>query len=53
MPFRLMNAGATYQRIVTEVIDTQIGRNLKVYVDCMIAKGKQAIDHVAGLRKPL
>lgn len=49
MPFGLKNAGATYQRMVKKVFDTKIGRNLEVYVDDMITKSKQAIDHVADL----
>ena len=51
MPFGLKNAGATYQRIVNKVFNSQIGRNLEVYVDDMITKSKQATNHVADLRE--
>ena len=31
MPFRLKNAGATYQRLVNHMFRPQIGRNVEVY----------------------
>ena len=40
MPFGLKNAGATYQRMVNKVFQSQVGRNLKVYVNDMIKKSK-------------
>ncbi|XP_071700226.1 uncharacterized protein [Rutidosis leptorrhynchoides] len=33
LPFGLINAGATYQRLVDTAFETQIGRNLEAYVD--------------------
>ncbi|XP_057517940.1 uncharacterized protein LOC130798860 [Amaranthus tricolor] len=51
MPFGLKNAGATYQRMVNKVFQSQIGRNLEVYVDDMITKSKQASQHAADLRE--
>ena len=38
MPFRLKNAGATYQRLVNQMFRPQIGRNVEVYVDDMLVK---------------
>ena len=49
MPFGLKNAGATFQRMVTEVFKPQIGRNMEVYVDDMIVKSKKAADHMTNL----
>ncbi|GJY46326.1 reverse transcriptase domain-containing protein [Tanacetum coccineum] len=46
MPFRLKNAGATYQRLVDEAFDKQIGRNLEVYVDDMVIKSKAKKDMI-------
>ncbi|GJR54294.1 reverse transcriptase domain-containing protein [Tanacetum coccineum] len=36
MPFRLKNAGATYQRLVDKVFTSQIGRNMEAYMDDMV-----------------
>ena len=33
MPFRLKNAGATYQRLMNKMFAYQIKRNVQVYVD--------------------
>nr|GEX16067.1 reverse transcriptase domain-containing protein [Tanacetum cinerariifolium] len=38
MPFGLKNAGATYQRLVDKAFDSQIGRNIEVYVDDLVVK---------------
>ena len=38
MPFKLKNAGATYQRLVNHMFHPQIGQNMKVYVDDMLVK---------------
>ncbi|GKC74803.1 reverse transcriptase domain-containing protein [Tanacetum coccineum] len=38
MPFGLKNAGATYQRLVDNTFEGQVGRNLEVYVDDLVIK---------------
>ncbi|GJX17314.1 reverse transcriptase domain-containing protein [Tanacetum coccineum] len=38
MPFSLKNTGTTYQRLVDKAFDSQVGRNIKVYVDDMVIK---------------
>ncbi|GJW61076.1 reverse transcriptase domain-containing protein [Tanacetum coccineum] len=38
MPFGLKNAGATYQQIVDKSFDSQVGRNMEVYVDDPVIK---------------
>nr|GEV48472.1 reverse transcriptase domain-containing protein [Tanacetum cinerariifolium] len=38
IPFGLKNAGVTYQRLVDKAFDSQIGRNIKVYVDDLVVK---------------
>ncbi|GKE82550.1 reverse transcriptase domain-containing protein [Tanacetum coccineum] len=40
MPFRLKNAGATYQRLVDSTFQAQLRRNLEPYVDDMVIKSK-------------
>ena len=36
MPFRLKNAGATYQRCMQACLAKQIGKNIQVYVDDIV-----------------
>ncbi|GJV53941.1 reverse transcriptase domain-containing protein [Tanacetum coccineum] len=38
MPFGLKNAGATYQRLVDKAFNSQVGHNVKVYVDDLVIK---------------
>nr|GEU64907.1 hypothetical protein [Tanacetum cinerariifolium] len=38
MPFGLKNVGATYRRLVDKSFDSQIGRNIEVYVDDLVIK---------------
>ncbi|XP_025636205.1 uncharacterized protein [Arachis hypogaea] len=45
MPFGLKNAGATYQRLMDKVFQQQIGRNMEVYVDDMVAKTPMQRSH--------
>ena len=50
MPFGLKKAEVTYQRLINKMFKPQIGRNVEVYVDDMLVKSKQAIDHQADLK---
>ncbi|GJU53690.1 reverse transcriptase domain-containing protein [Tanacetum coccineum] len=38
IPFVLKNTGATYQRLVDKAFDSQVGRNIEVYVDDLVIK---------------
>ena len=51
MPFRLKNAGATYQRLVNKMFNKQIDRNMEVYVDDMLVKSKEELTHLDDLRE--
>ncbi|GKV52679.1 hypothetical protein SLEP1_g59250, partial [Rubroshorea leprosula] len=51
IPFRLKNAGATYQKLVQVVFKLQIGRNIEVYVDDMIVTNLRAEDHIDNLNE--
>ena len=51
MPFGFKNVVATYQRMVNKVFQSQIGRNLEVYVDDMITKSKRASELAADIRE--
>lgn len=45
MPFSLKNSGVTYQHLMDTVFSSQIGRNLKVYVEDMVIKKSEGRDH--------
>ena len=51
MPFELKNAGATYQRLVNQMFEKQIARNVEVYVDDMLVKSKEEEDHLDDLKE--
>ncbi|GKE52845.1 reverse transcriptase domain-containing protein [Tanacetum coccineum] len=38
IPFGLKNADATYERLVDKAFDSQVGRNIEVYVDDLVIK---------------
>ena len=49
MPFGLKNAGSIYQRMVTQMLESQIGRNVETYIDDTLIKRKQVKEHLASL----
>ncbi|XP_012838229.1 PREDICTED: uncharacterized protein LOC105958770 [Erythranthe guttata] len=51
MPFGLKNAGATYQRLMDRMFQTQLGRNMEIYVDDMLVKSKEARTHLEDLEE--
>jgi len=51
MPFGMKNVGATYQRAMVTLFHDMMHKEIKVYVDDMIAKSKRGEDHVKVLRK--
>lgn len=53
MPFGLKNAGATYQRAMTALFHDMMHNEIEVYVDDMIAKSRDASNHLECLRKIL
>ena len=38
MPFSLKNVGSTYQRMVTRMFESQMGKNVEAYIDDMVVK---------------
>uniref|UniRef100_A0A2N9ENB8 Uncharacterized protein n=1 Tax=Fagus sylvatica TaxID=28930 RepID=A0A2N9ENB8_FAGSY len=50
MPFGLKNAGATYQRMITKMFSSQLGKTVEVYIDDMVVKSVRAEDHLENLR---
>ena len=51
MPFELKNVMATYQRLVNCIFSQQIRRNVEVYVDDMLVKSNDEIDHLDDLKE--
>ena len=51
MPFRLKNAGATYQRAMQRIFDDMLHKNVECYVDDLVVKSKQRVGHIADLRR--
>ena len=45
MPFGLKNVGATYQRLVTKMFRPLLGKTIEVYIDDMLVKSKERLDH--------
>ena len=50
MPFGLKNAGSTYQRMMTKMFESQLGKNIEIYIDDMMVKSKMVSEHLRDLR---
>lgn len=51
IPFRLKNAGATFQRLVNKVFADQISRNVEAYINDIVIKSQKAKDHTKNLHE--
>ena len=51
MPFGLLNAGATYQRMVNRIFGHMIGKSMEAYVDDMLVKSKESRHHLDDLEE--
>jgi hypothetical protein len=49
MTFGLKNAGATYQKAIQKCLKSQIGKNVKAYVDDVVVKTIEEDNHIADL----
>ena len=49
MPFGLKNAGFTYQRMMTRMFESQLGKNIEIYIDDMVVKSKVVSEHLGDL----
>ena len=49
MPFRLKNAGSTYQKMMTRMFESQLGKNIEIYIDDMVVKSKVVSKHMGNL----
>ena len=50
MPFGLKNAGFTYQRMMTRMFESLLGKNIEIYIDDMVVKSKMVSEHLGDLR---
>ena len=48
-PFGLKNAGSTFQRMVTQMFEFQIGKSVEAYIDDMVGKSKKISEHLNDL----
>ena len=49
MPFGLKNVGFTYQRMMTKMFESQMDKNIEVYIDDMVVKSKIVSKHIGDL----
>ena len=49
MSFGLKNVGSTYQRMMTRIFESQLGKNIKIYIDDMVVKSKVVSEHLRDL----
>ena len=50
MPFGLKNARSTYQRMMTRMFKSQLGKNIEIYIDDMVVKNKMVSKHLEDLQ---
>ena len=50
MPFRLKNAGSTYQRMMTKMFEPQLGNSIEVYIEDMVVQIRVESKHINDLR---
>jgi hypothetical protein len=52
MAFSLKNrGGATYQKVIQTILETQIGRNVEAYIDDVVVKLKERGDLLDDLKE--
>ena len=51
MSFGLKNVRATYQRLVTKMFRPLLGKTMEVYIDDMLVKFKECLDHAGHLQE--
>ena len=51
MSFGLKNAGVTYQRLVTKMFRPLLRKTMEVYIDDMLVKSKERLDHAEYLHE--
>ena len=49
MLFGLKNAGSTYQRMMTRMFKSLLGKNIEIYINGMVVKSKVVSEHLGDL----
>ena len=49
MSFGLKNVGSTYQRMMTRMFESLLGKNIEIYIDDMVMKSKVVSEHLGDL----
>ena len=49
MSFGLKNARSTYQRMMTRMSESQLGKNVKACINDMVVKSKVLTEHLSDL----
>ena len=50
IPFGLKNAWSTYQRMMTRMFESELGKNIEIYIDDTVVKSKMVSEHLGYLR---
>ena len=50
IPFGLKNVGSMYQRMMTRMFESLLGKNIEIYIDDMVVKSKVVSEHLGDLR---
>ena len=50
MSFGLKNTRSTYQRMMIRMFQSQLGKNIEIYIDDMVVKSKMVSEHLGELR---
>ena len=50
MPFGLKNAGSTYQRMMTRMFESLLGKNMEIYIEDRVVKSKKVSEHLGDLQ---
>ena len=51
MPFGWKIVDATYQRLVTKIIQLMLGNTMEAYIDDMLVKSRECFDHIQHLKE--
>ena len=50
MSFGLKNARSTYQKMMTRMFESLLGKNIEIYIDDMVVKSKVVSEHLGDLQ---